>query len=84
MPVFWVLRDDCREKVRPGTVERLAWAMEEVGRSRMPEPRAPTVGALGDAWSNCRECRDEGIYTQAVFLLYPLSPTLSLGERGLK
>jgi hypothetical protein len=23
--------------------------------------RAPTVGALGDAWSSCREGQDEGI-----------------------
>jgi hypothetical protein len=27
-------------------VERLAWAMDEVERSRMPEPRVPTVGAI--------------------------------------
>jgi hypothetical protein len=32
---------DCREKVKPGPVERLAWAMQEVGQcmERLPEDR---------------------------------------------
>jgi hypothetical protein len=47
--------------------------MDEVERSRMPEPRA-THGAVAE---------DEGITIKSFFYIDTLSPTLSLRERGL-
>jgi hypothetical protein len=53
MLVLWVLRDDCMEEVRPGTGREAGLGHAGGG--------AATAGALGDAWSNCREDQDCGI-----------------------
>jgi len=45
--VFIAEMHDCREKVRPGNGR-------EAGLGHAGG-RAPKVGALGDAWSNCRK-----------------------------
>ena len=45
--VFTAETHDCMEKVRPGTGR-------ETGLGHAGD-RAPKVGALGDAWSNCRK-----------------------------
>jgi len=34
------------EKVRPFQVEKLAWAMQEVGRRRKPKPRHSSVNLV--------------------------------------